>query len=103
VGEPQAVRRRRRGRRRREGARTETAASQPEPKRETRAEEPAAWRWLTFPVYFAFVAGAFVILLVAPRPNTSLYTVLFLVFLGATLYGIAHMATRWLIARRRQR
>jgi hypothetical protein len=48
------------------------------------------------------VCGGLLILLIGPQPNTNLYSVLFFAFLGATAFGLAHMVTRLLIARRRR-
>ena len=69
----------------------------------------AGWQWLTFPVFFAFVAGAFLMLLfVAPEdPDTGeaplYYQVLFLVFLAALAFCLVHVAVRfarWWLRRR---
>jgi hypothetical protein len=61
-----------------------------------------AWNWLTFPVFFAFVCGGFVILLLYPETNTWMYTTLFALFAGALFYGLLHMAVRWWLLRRRR-
>jgi len=103
---PEEQVRRRRRRRGGRGGRASAAAQDGEQGQErTRKERrpaPPAWEWRTFPVFFAFACGAFLILLVAPRPNTSLYSVLFFLFLGATAFGLAHIFTRVFIARRRR-
>jgi hypothetical protein len=59
------------------------------------------WRWRTFPVLASFVAGALLILLIAPETNTALYTTLFFVFLGGAGFCLAHVATQLYLARRR--
>jgi hypothetical protein len=63
---------------------------------------PQAWKWLTFPVFFAFVCGGFVVLLLYPDTNTWMYTTLFALFAGALFYGLLHMAVRWWLLRRRR-
>jgi hypothetical protein len=98
-------RRRRRGRAGRRGERIPDAEAEAPEKAQAQARTgtpPVTWQWLTFPVFCAFVCGALVILLIGPRPNTNLYSVLFFVFLGAGAFGLAHIATRLLIARRRK-
>jgi hypothetical protein len=51
-------------------------------------------------VLVAFVSGGFLILLIAPEPNTGLYTTLFFSFLGGVAFCLAHAATRWLFRKR---
>ncbi len=108
VSEDQRRKKRRRGRRRgsRRGAGTAEGAGRTD---EAQAQAQAStttplfeWQWRTFPVFFAFVCGGLLILLIGPKPNTDLYSVLFFVYLGAVAFGLAHMATRLFIARRRR-
>ncbi len=102
-GEAGSRRRRRRGRRGGGGAvAVERVTETPDQAEEKAAPSPPKWEWRTFPVFFAFVFGAFLILVIAPRPNTTFYAILFFVFLGATAFGLAHMATRAFVARRRR-
>jgi hypothetical protein len=75
-------------------------AAQPGAGRRTIVPQP--WNWLTFPVFFAFVCGGFVVLLVYPETNTWMYTTLFALFAGALFYGLLHMAVRWWLLRRRR-
>ncbi|MCH8850015.1 MAG: hypothetical protein IIC89_04240 [Chloroflexi bacterium] len=63
---------------------------------------PPDWRWLSFPVFTGFVAGGLLLLIIAPEPNTLLYTVLFFGFLGATAFSLAHIFTRKVIDPRRR-
>lgn len=99
--ETRRKRRRRGGRRGRRSGRVKEEAAADEPQRAAGAP-PVAWQWLTFPVFFAFACGGLLVLLIGPRPNTALYSVLFFVFLSATAFGLAHIATRLFIARRRR-
>jgi len=98
--------RRRRGRRGGQGrarpARVETqTASDQAPRRPIGMI--AGWQWLTFPVLAAFVFGAFLILLIAPKPNTGGYTFLFFLFLGLAAFCLAHFGTRVFITGRRRK
>jgi hypothetical protein len=77
------------------------AAAEPGAGRRT-AVSQARWEWLTFPVFFAFVCGGFLILLLYPDTNTWMYTTLFALFAGALFYGLLHMAVRWWLLRRRR-
>ena len=59
------------------------------------------WRWRTFPVFFAFAVGALAMaLLTALAPWAFPAFLIAAVFLLA--FGLAHVATRVLIARRRR-
>lgn len=92
------VRRRRRRRRRRGGA----GGGEVSP---TQAEAPTRppppdWQWRTFPVFFAFVLGLFVMGLAVADPILSV--VLFFASLAGVAYGLAHFVTRTIIARRRR-
>ena len=95
MAEQQVHRRRRRRRRRRGGG----GGGAPEA---TEAEASPAlldWRWRTFPVFFAFVAGALVMALVA---GTIIgIAVSWLGVLGV-IFGLTHIVTRRYIARRRR-
>jgi hypothetical protein len=57
------------------------------------------WRWRTFPVFFAFVIGVFVMGLLAGVP--VLAQVLFFASLAGLGFGMAHILTRQILARRR--
>jgi len=59
----------------------------------------AGWRWRSFPVFFAFVCGAFVMGLLNGVTN-PLGAVFFYLALFGVAFGAAHMATRWLAERR---
>jgi hypothetical protein len=97
---PRRRRRRRRGRQQLAG---EPSAPVETPETEAhRRRQPAPWQWRTFPVFCAFVVGAFLILLIAPEPNTGLYSVLFFGFLGAAAFSAAHIVSRLLVTRRRR-
>jgi hypothetical protein len=89
-------------RRRRRKSRQRLAAEGVETQSVTPASNAAGheWRWLTFPVFAAFAAGAFLILLIAPRTNTVLYTVLFVGFLAAVVFSVVHVSVRWVRNRR---
>lgn len=110
MSEDQKRKKRRRGRRRgsRRGAGAAEAAGRtdeapaPAPTPTPTPAPHLEWQWRTFPVFFAFVCGGLLILLIGPKPNTDLYSVLFFVYLGAVAFGLAHMATRLFIARRRR-
>ncbi len=100
--EEQAVRKRRRRRRRSGGRPNEaraTASAAPErPSRPRALTRPFGdWQWLTFPVFFAFVIGAFLMLLVVqPKEPVALYyQVLFLVFLALLAFCLVHVAVRY--------
>jgi Flp pilus assembly protein TadB len=77
-------------RRRRPGATTQQAEGQP----------ALGWEWRTFPVFFAFVAGLFIMGLVM---GTIVGVVLFYLALMAVAFGLAHIFARWLALRRARR
>ena len=62
----------------------------------------AGWQWRSFPVFFAFACGAFLMGVLNGVTNP-----VGLVFFYATLFGVAfgaaHMVTRWLAERRLRR
>ncbi|MGB2694459.1 MAG: hypothetical protein WBD55_04630, partial [Dehalococcoidia bacterium] len=89
-------RRRRRGRRGGAGARREPAQAA-----ET-AEGPSSlgWEWRTFPVFFAFAAGLLLMGIAWPIPGIG--ATLFFAGIGGVAYGVAHILTRTIIARRRR-
>jgi len=62
----------------------------------------AGWRWRSFPVFFAFVCGAFVMGLLNGATNPVGLVALFLALVGVA-FGAAHMTTRWLVERRARR
>ena len=62
----------------------------------------AGWRWRSFPVFFAFVCGAFVMaMLNGPTNPVGLVAVVLALF--GVAFGLAHMTTRWLVERRARR
>lgn len=83
-------------------SRPAAAAAAPAPARPVRRTQPL-WRWRTFPVFFAFVAGALVASLVNPPSNTAGYVVQ-LGALGGFGYGLAHLfVTNVIVAGRLKR
>ena len=62
--------------------------------------EPVEWRWLTFPVFFAFAVGGLVMGLAA---SSALALPYFFVILFGVAFGAAHIVTRIIVTRRRQR
>ena len=95
MAEEQVHRRRRRRRRRRGGS----GGGAPEATETETSPALPDWRWRTFPVFFAFVAGALVMALVAG--SIIGFAVSWLAVLGMA-YGLAHIVTRQFIARRRR-
>lgn len=99
--EPQVRKPRRRRRRRRRGggqAGGDGAASEAaEPKR---APAPPEWQWRTFPVLFAFALGVLVMGIAWPLPGIGV--TFFFLGLGGVAFGLAHILTRTIIARRRR-
>jgi len=59
------------------------------------------WRWRSFPVFFAFAAGVLVMGLAVVSPVLSL--VVFVAGIFGVAFGLAHIATRVIVARRRRR
>ena len=62
--------------------------------------KPVEWRWLTFPVLFAFAVGGLVMGLAA---SSALALPYFFVILFGVAFGAAHIVTRIIVTRRRQR
>jgi membrane associated rhomboid family serine protease len=62
----------------------------------------AGWRWRSFPVFFAFVCGAFVMGLLNGVTN-PVGAVFFYLALFGVAFGAAHMVTRSLAERRMRR
>jgi Flp pilus assembly protein TadB len=60
----------------------------------------AGWRWRSFPVFFAFVCGAFVMGMLVTSPAGPIF---FYLALFGVAFGGAHMVTRWLAERRMRR
>jgi hypothetical protein len=56
-------------------------------RRRPQSPQPGEWNFRTFPVYFAFAAGMFVAVLLAPY----LYGILFVLSLFGLSFGVAHM------------
>ena len=77
-------------RRRRPGAAAQQAEGQP----------TLGWEWRTFPVFFAFATGLFVMGLVM---GTIVGVILFYLALMGMAFGLAHIFTRWLAVRRARR
>jgi len=60
------------------------------------------WDWKTFPVFFAFAVGVVIMGIVVAAP--PLDTWLFILGLLGVSFGVAHIATRaWIAKRRRER
>jgi Flp pilus assembly protein TadB len=79
----------------------------PKKKRRRAAAAPtfkttAGWRWRSFPVFFAFVCGAFVMGLLNGVTN-PVGAVFFYLALFGVAFGAAHIVTRWLAERRARR
>ena len=69
-----------------------------------RPAQPALpdWKFVSFPVFFAFALGIVVMGVVVTDPLMGV--VLFIGGLGAVAFGVAHIITRrWIANRRRQR
>ena len=66
---------------------------------ETGPSPPSEWRWWTFPVFFAFVVGVLVGILVAFSP---LVFIIFYASLFAVVFGAVHLITRRIVRRRQQ-
>lgn len=62
--------------------------------------KPAEWRWLTFPVFFAFAVGG---LMMGFAASSALALPYFFVILFVVAFGAAHIMTRIIVTRRRQR
>jgi Flp pilus assembly protein TadB len=62
----------------------------------------AGWRWRSFPVFLAFVCGAFVMGLLNGVTNPVGAVFFYLAMFGVA-FGAAHMVTRWLAERRMRR
>jgi Flp pilus assembly protein TadB len=76
----------------------------PKKKRRRAATAPtfkttAGWRWRSFPVFFAFVCGAFVMGLLNGVTNPVGAVFFYLAVIGLA-FGAAHIVTRWLAERR---
>ena len=67
-------------------------------------EAPATtgWQWRTFPVFFAFVCGVFLMGL-SVTLGENVFGILFLVSLAGMGFGLAHILTRQIALRRAQR
>jgi len=63
----------------------------------------AGWRWLSFPVFFAFVCGVFLMGLLSVERGNTVGVVVFYVALFGVAFGAAHIATRWLAEWRMRR
>jgi membrane associated rhomboid family serine protease len=79
----------------------------PKKKRRRTAPTPtfmttAGWRWRSFPVFFAFVCGAFVMGTLNGVTNPVGLVSFYLALFGVA-FGVAHMVTRWLAERRARR
>ena len=101
-GEQQGRRRRRRSRRRdSHGVERQDAAKRASHVRRPEARQPLAqWNWRTFPVIFAFVVGVVIMGLATAEP--TLFAVFFFAGLFGVAFGLAHIVTRVIIARRRE-
>ncbi len=97
------VRRKRRRRRRRRGGGGGGGGGEPEravEEKGRRAEVPD-WQWRTFPVLFAFVLGMLVMAFAFSLPGIGV--AFFFIAIGGVAFGLAHILTRQIIARRRGR
>ena len=101
-----AFRNRRRGRRKR---RDEAAAGSPAADERSQGKVSyarrsqaalALWNWRTFPVAFAFVLGLIVMGVATTVPFVFLF--LFFAALFGLAFGVAHILTRTMAARRRR-
>lgn len=77
--------------------RTQPASSNPPDARSTLPE----WRWRTFPVFFAFFAGALLMAIANGTPDNSLAAVAQLIALAGLSYGFARLFVRKVFAERR--
>ena len=59
------------------------------------------WRWRSFPVFFAFACGIFLMGWASVLP--PVHGILFYVALFGVAFGAAHMATRWVAEKRMRR
>ncbi len=106
-GEQQGKRRRRRARRRDSHAIERQVAGQGAAERASYDRRPEArqplaqWNWRTFPVLFAFVAGA-VLMGLAAMAEPTFFAVFFFAGLFGVAFALAHVVTRVIIARRRE-
>ncbi len=91
---------RRRRRRRRRGGGGEASAAGPAGQEAVTKPAVPDWQWRTFPVFFAFALGMLVMGLVVGSP--TLGVVFFFAALGGVAFGLAHIVTRTVIARRRR-
>lgn len=91
VAEEDVERKRRRRRRRRGGGSPQAAPP-------TRQGVLSQWEWRTFPVFFAFSVGMVVMGLLV---TTEIALVVFIAGLFGVAFGIAHIATRAIVAWRR--
>ncbi len=92
---PRPRRRRRRGRR--GGGTGGVAAAEREAPAQAALPD---WQWRTFPVFFAFAAGALVMgFLIGLMPG--LYVIFFSVALFGVAFGLARIVTRRFVAGRR--
>ncbi len=105
-GEQQGRRRRSRSRRRDSHGIERQPAGQGAAKRASHVRRPEArqplaqWNWRTFPVLFAFVVGVVIMGLVTAEP--TLFAVFFFAGLFGVAFGLAHIVTRVIVARRRK-
>ncbi len=105
-GEQQGRRRRRRTRRRDSHGIERQATGQDASERASYARRPEArhplvqWNWRTFPVLFAFVTG--VVLMGLATVAEPFFFVFFFAGLFGVAFGLAHIVTRVIIARRRE-
>jgi len=99
-------RRRRRGRRGGAGRAERHDAAQSSSAKPGQKQSPAQpaqdeWKWLTFPVFFAFGLGVVIMGLAYPEPLIGFFV--FVAGIGVVAFGLAHLVARRWIASRRQR
>lgn len=88
-------------------ARAQQQAQRTAAPRAPRADEVVrTWKWLTFPVFFAFVSGLLIASVANGEPETPFSAALQIVALLGVGYGVAHLFMRNIIIagriRRRQ-
>jgi hypothetical protein len=59
------------------------------------------WRWMTFPVFFAFFAGALVMAVLNGSPGTGAAAIAQWIVLAGVSYGFARIFVRKVFAERR--
>lgn len=63
----------------------------------------AGWQWRSFPVFFAFACGIFLMGLLSVEPGNTIGVIVFYIALFGVAFGAAHIVTRWLAEWRMRR